>query len=198
MPWVRRLTPADSANLRSHFQRLDEESRQQRFLCRQDDAAVDAHVSRMPWLGVLRLGWFEAARLRAVVELLPETQPFDCCRPPNLELALTVERPWQGHGIGSELVRRALLAARNRSYREIEMICLVDNVRMQRIARKVDAQVLRQDGESVGRIQLAPGNILSFWQEAMSLGASVVAGTVDQVLPAQGSLCRMEEGVDGR
>lgn len=183
MPWVRRLTPADTPALRSHFRRLDADSRHQRFMGQQGDAAIDEFIDRMTWLGALRLGWMESGRLRAVVELLPERRPLDGCRPPNLELALTVERPWQGRGIGSELVRRALLAARNCHYREVEMVCLADNVRMQRIARKMAAQILRQDGESRGRIRLVPGNPLSMWQEALSVGASLVNGAADQALP---------------
>ena len=105
--------------------------------------------------------------------------------PPDLELALTVERHWQGRGIGTELVHRALLTARNRQYRTVEMICLADNVRMQRIARRLDAQVLREDGQSVGRLLLAPGNPISLWQEALSQGASLVNAAADQGLPAE-------------
>ncbi|MDX1709642.1 MAG: GNAT family N-acetyltransferase [Rhodovibrionaceae bacterium] len=185
MPWVRRLTPADTAALRSHFLRLDAETRCQRFLGQQSDTAIDAYVDGLPWLGVLRLGWIESGVLRGVVELLPERLPVDGRWPPGLELALTVERAWQGRGLGTELVHRALLSARNRQYKTVEMICLADNVRMQRIARRLDAQVLRQDGHSVGRLRLAPGNPLSLWQEALSQGASLVNAAADQGLPPQ-------------
>ena len=65
------------------------------------------------------------------------------------------------------------------------MVCLADNVRMQRIARKMQAQVLRQEGESMGRIELAPGNPLSLWQEALSMGASLINGAADQALPVR-------------
>jgi len=48
-----------------------------------------------------------------------------------------------------------------------------------------DAQVLRQHGQSVGRLLLAPGNPISLWQEALSQGASLVNAAADQGLPAE-------------
>jgi GNAT superfamily N-acetyltransferase len=57
------------------------------------------------------------------------------------ELAVTVEDAWQDHGIGTELLRRAIGHARNRGLKSLYMICLTDNRRMQAVARKFEGEL---------------------------------------------------------
>ena len=47
---------------------------------------------------------------------------------------MTVEDRWQDQGLGTELLRRAIVHARNRGLKSLYMICLTDNRRMQAIA----------------------------------------------------------------
>src|SRR5262249_11729352 len=57
------------------------------------------------------------------------------------EAAFSIEKPWQSHGVGSMLLERTLLAARNRGLKFLHLACLTDNKRMQQLARKYDAEL---------------------------------------------------------
>jgi GNAT superfamily N-acetyltransferase len=62
-------------------------------------------------------------------------------------------KPWQSHGVGSALLRRTLLTARNRGFRLLHMACLADNRRMQQLARKFDAELSFDFGSVVGEVE---------------------------------------------
>ena len=49
------------------------------------------------------------------------------------EAAFSIEKAWQSHGVGSELLKRTLLAAGNRGIRMLHMSCLANNQRMQQL-----------------------------------------------------------------
>src|SRR4029453_1006230 len=68
------------------------------------------------------------------------------------EAALSIEQPWQSHGVGSALLARTLLAARNRGITFLHMACLADNERMQQLARKFDAELRFDFGSVVGEL----------------------------------------------
>jgi GNAT superfamily N-acetyltransferase len=58
------------------------------------------------------------------------------------EAAFSIEKPWQSLGIGAALLERSLLAARNRGVKLLHVCCLVENQRMQQLARKFEATSL--------------------------------------------------------
>jgi GNAT superfamily N-acetyltransferase len=49
----------------------------------------------------------------------------------DAEAALSVEPSWQSHGVGTVLLERVLLAARNRKIERVHMLCLAENRPMQ-------------------------------------------------------------------
>ena len=66
------------------------------------------------------------------------------------------------------MLRRTLLAARNRGFRLLQMACLADNRRMQQLARKFDAE-LSFDFESViGEVESSRSTALSLMREVLS------------------------------
>ena len=65
------------------------------------------------------------------------------------------EADWQSHGVGSALLERTLLTARNRGIAHLHMACLADNRRMQQLARKFDAELSFDFGEVVGEVDAA-------------------------------------------
>src|SRR5690606_17457272 len=69
------------------------------------------------------------------------------------EAAFSVEAPWQSYGVGSELLERILLAARNRGVKFLHLTCLADNTRMQQLARKFDAELSFDFGGVVGELE---------------------------------------------
>ncbi len=139
------------------------------------DAAVERHCKQLDWLRSVVIGYFEAGILRGAAELqLADGHvPFVC------EVALTVETAWQDRGVATELMRRTLIVARNRSARCVRVICLGDNHRIQHVAHKFGAHFQTSGGESVGEIVTAPPTHASFYEEAIDDGFGWFAAAMD-------------------
>jgi GNAT superfamily N-acetyltransferase len=69
------------------------------------------------------------------------------------ELAVSVEPGWQNRGIGTELLRRLIVAARNRLIGRLYMVCLMDNERVLRMARRFQGRLEVERGEAMARIE---------------------------------------------
>ena len=76
-----------------------------------------------------------------------------------------IETPWQSHGVGSELLDRTLLAARNRGIKTLHMACLANNRRMQELARKFTAELSFDFGGVVGEVAAPRPTPLSVLRE---------------------------------
>ena len=134
----RKLLPTEGLLFQDHLARLTPEDRISRFSGGVSVGALVEHVRRFDW----RTGWliacFEDGTLRGVAELRWLEPGFGW----RAELAVTVEAPWQDQGVGTELLRLAIVHARNRSLKSLYMICLTDNRRMQAIARKFEGDLI--------------------------------------------------------
>lgn len=163
---IRKLWIGDAARLRDHLLRLDPESRRYRFGSPVNNFFIEHYAVRALAPESVVHGCFVDGVLRAVAEL----RPFDKRFPTEAEAAFSVEHDWQNTGIGTALMDRMILAARNRGIRTIYMSCLVDNVRMQAIAKKYDAD-LRFDADDVVGEVVSPGPTpLSLWRELVADG----------------------------
>jgi acetyltransferase len=69
--------------------------------------------------------------------------------PSNAELALLVLDEFQGRGVGTELLRHLILAARNQKIRCIYAEMLRDNIAIQRLLRKLGFHLRLVDPRSV-------------------------------------------------
>jgi RimJ/RimL family protein N-acetyltransferase len=145
---TRRLWPTETDRFRDHLLRLDTESRRMRFAHTVADSFIENYASRMTAYGSLVYGHLVDGNVRGAAELrrLGDTWGDEA------EAAFSVERSWQNHGVGTDLMGRVIRAARNRNIRRLYMSCLAENAKMQAIARK-HAAVLRFDaGDVVGEI----------------------------------------------
>ena len=86
------------------------------------------------------------------------------------EAAFSVEQPWQSHGVGTALLERTLLSARNRGIKSLQMLCLAENQRMQQLARKFDAELSFDFGSVIGEVDPPRSTPLSLMREAMADG----------------------------
>jgi GNAT superfamily N-acetyltransferase len=120
-------------------------------------------------------GYFEDGTLRAAAELRPFGKPF----PVDAEAALSVERPWQNHGVGSALLERTILAAQNRGIRTIQLNCLVDNIRMQAVAKKHEALLRFRADEVVGEVANPIPTPLSLMREIIADGHGMATVVLD-------------------
>jgi GNAT superfamily N-acetyltransferase len=175
---IRKLLPSDGPSYEEHLLRLDADDRRFRFAGGIGPDAVRAHCARIDWFRAVLLGAFENGALRGAAELR-----FDGAPPGGAELALSVERDRQGHGIGGELLSRMLVIARNRGIRRMTMLCLAENRRMQRLAGRFGVALRAEDGQVNGMIAVLPPTPASVIAEAASDGIELVAAWWQVALP---------------
>ena len=163
---IRKLRQGEQDDLRDHLLRLAPEDRQMRFMGGASDSLIQSYCDRIDWLRTTILGYFRDGNLRGVAELVQAGNRW----PKAAELALTVERPYQNQGIGTELLQKALVMARNRFIRRVYMICLLENEKMQRIAQNCEASLVIYEGEAEGTVWPPWPSYLSFVEEAATEG----------------------------
>ena len=95
------------------------------------------------------------------------------------EAAFSIEKPWQSRGVGSALLERSLLAARNRGAKLLQVCCLVDNYRMQQLARKFEARLIFDCGTVIGTMENPQLTPLSLMQEMAADSHGFAAAYVD-------------------
>jgi GNAT superfamily N-acetyltransferase len=95
------------------------------------------------------------------------------------EAAFSIEQPWQSHGVGTVLLERTLLSARNRGIKLLQMNCLADNQRMQQLARKFEADLKFDFGSVVGEVDQPRSTPLSLMREAVTDAHGVAAAILD-------------------
>ena len=114
---IRKLWIGESSKYREHLLRLDPESRRNRFGGAVSDEFIERFVELTLGLDAVIHGFFVDGTLRGAAELRPLGSGFAN----EAEAAFSIEKPWQSHGVGSELLKRTLLAARNRGIRLLHM-----------------------------------------------------------------------------
>jgi GNAT superfamily N-acetyltransferase len=179
---IRKLWTVESDAYRDHLLRLDPESRQRRFSGAVSDEFIGRHAAGTRDLGVVLHGFFVEGTLRGAAELRPLGAPFAR----EGEAAFSVEQPWQSQGVGSMLLERTLLSARNRGIASLHMHCLAENRRMQQLARKFDADLKFDFGSVVGAVEPPFSTHLSLMREALADAHGVAAA----MLEAQAKMMR--------
>jgi GNAT superfamily N-acetyltransferase len=161
---IRKLWPGETAAYRDHLLRLDHESRHRRFSGAVADEVIARHAATANGLGVVVYGFFVDGVLRGAAELRQNGSLFSH----DAEAAFSIEKPWQSHGVGTVLLERTLLSARNRGIKSLRMDCLAENKRMQQLARKFDAEFSFDFGSVVGEVDPPRSTALSLLREAMA------------------------------
>lgn len=138
------------------------------------DEAVRSYVEGIDWAHATILVALIGGEVRAAVELRR-----DPARADRAELAITIEAGWQGQGIGSTMVRRATVLARNRGIRRMMLFCLSDNHRMLRIAGRLDSRITFDGGEVMCDVKLEPADTFSLTLEAMDRGSTALTMMLD-------------------
>jgi GNAT superfamily N-acetyltransferase len=173
---IRKLWLGETRKYRDHLLRLDENSRRRRFGGNVSDQHIRNHVEGTKGFDAILHGYFVDGILRGAAELrFLGTRLMSR----EAEVAFSVETPWQSHGIGSALLERTLLAARNRGIKFLHMACLADNKRMQQLARKFDAELSFDFGGVVGELMAPRATPLSLMREMISDGQSVATAMLE-------------------
>ena len=147
----RSILPVETTQYRQHLQRLDAAERGARFFAVMSDDAIARHCKQIKWFATEIIGCFVDGTMRGAVEI---------CRASPLtgghaELAISVEKTFQSRGIGSELLGRALVIARNRLVTQASMLFLSDNTRVRSLARRHNADLTDSCGELTANFALS-------------------------------------------
>jgi RimJ/RimL family protein N-acetyltransferase len=166
----RKLWRQEAPLYAAHLRRLHPEDWRTRFMGAASRRLARRHVERIDWTRALVLGAYVRGRLRGAAEL----QTLRGTAVPEAELAITVERSFQGRSIGTELMRRLVTAARNRGIRRLHVIALAENTRMQRLIEKFAGHLRFEEGSVEGVIEVLPATFATLaeegWQESQGVG----------------------------
>lgn len=172
---IRKLWSGEAQAYREHLLRLDMESRRNRFGGAMSDDSIVNYVDVSLGTDAVTHGFFIDGILRGAAEL----RPFGPSLPQEAEAAFSIEKPWQSHGVGTALLARTLLAARNRGYKLLHMACLAENRRMQQLARKFDAELTFDFGSVVGEVETAHPTPLSLMRELVADSTGFATAMLD-------------------
>lgn len=175
---LRKLWPTETDAYREHLLRLDHESRNTRFSGAVSDEFISKHADSIRDFGVIVHGFFVDGELRGACELRPLGPLFSH----EAEAAFSIEKNWQSHGVGTALLERALLSARNRGIRLLRMDCLAANRRMQQLARKFEADFTFDFGCVVGEVKAPRYTPLSIAREVMADAQDMTSAMFDAQL----------------
>lgn len=172
---VRKLWINETDTYRDHLLRLDRESRHRRFSGAVSDEFIIHHAASANEIGVVVHGFFVDGVLRGAAEL----RSFGSVFAREGEAAFSIEQPWQSHGVGTFLLERTLLSARNRGIKSLSMHCLSDNQRMQQLARKFEADLKFDFGSVTGEVDPPRSTPLSLMREAVADAHGVATAILD-------------------
>ena len=172
---IRKIWIGEAELYRDHLLRLDAVSRRSRFGGAASDEFVDGYADLALGIGAVIHGFFLDGALRGAAELKPIGPPLGR----EAEAAFSIEKPWQSHGVGSALLERTLLAARNRGIKFLHMACLADNKRMLDLARKFDAELSFDFASVVGEVTAPRPTPLSLLREILADGHGFATAMLD-------------------
>lgn len=171
---VRKLWAADIEAYADHLLRLDPASRRNRFGGAVANSFIRRHAANAFESPNVIYGFIAEGAPRGAAELRPFNPGAG-----EAEAAFSIERPWQSHGVGTELLERVLLAARNRGIKQLHITCLLENQRMQQLARKFDAELRRDSDCVVGEVETPYPTPLSLMREMIADGTGLASTLLD-------------------
>jgi GNAT superfamily N-acetyltransferase len=161
---IRKVWLGEADQYRDHLIRLDAASRRNRFAGTVSDEFLQGYARLSLGIDAIIHGFFVDGTLRGAAEL----RPIGPALSREAEAAFSIEKPWQSHGVGSALLERTLLAARNRGLKFLHMACLADNKRMQQLARKFDAELSFDFSNVVGEVTTERATPMSVMREIVA------------------------------
>jgi GNAT superfamily N-acetyltransferase len=172
---IRKLWTGETDAYRDHLLRLDPDSRRRRFSGAVADEIIARHAATANAPGVVVHGFFVDGVVRGAAELRRVGPGFTR----EAEAAFSIEESWQSSGVGTELLERTLLSARNRGITSLRMHCLAENQRMQQLARKFEAGLKFDFGSVVGKVDPPRYTTLSLMREAMADSYAIANAALD-------------------
>ncbi len=171
----RKLWHVEKRELYDHFMRLDNESRRMRFGGEVGPEYIAEYVSHALDKNCRIWGFFgPRGNLRGTGELKRFAEQQNCA-----EAAFTVETEYGGRGIGTELFSHVILSARNLGIQHLYLNCLSDNIVMQAIARKFNAELAFDRDDVQGDLIPPHRTPMTRIEEAIEDSSGLVFGVLD-------------------
>ena len=148
---VRALSGLDRSPLETHFTALDSEDRRLRFGVPLNDGGVRAYVTRIDFERDAAFGVYHDDLHLLGAAHLARSEGY-------AELGVSVLPANRGHGIGSALLARAHMRARNWGLGALFMHCLAENAAMMRLARRRQMEIVIDSGEADAWLRLPPAD----------------------------------------
>jgi GNAT superfamily N-acetyltransferase len=149
-PAVRELAPHELGRFGLHLLRLDARSRRLRFSSPVPDDYIRAYVRGIGGTRSVILGCFINGWLRGAAELRSQEADWGA----EAEIAFSVERAWQGRGIGGALMEAVMAAAKARGVERLSLSYHSVNHRMSALARKVAGSIDMIDDECIANVNV--------------------------------------------
>lgn len=172
---TRKLWFTETQKFRDHLLRLDKDSRRLRFGMVASDEFIADYTERTRQMQSVIYGFFVGREMHAAAELRMIGDNWHG----EAEAAFSVEAAYQDSGVGTELLGKVIVAARNRGVDRLYMNCLSENRKMQRIAKKYEAELFFDHGDVVGRLKPAFPTPVSLWTEAVDNGSGFVTAVLE-------------------
>ncbi|MEM9999745.1 MAG: GNAT family N-acetyltransferase [Pseudomonadota bacterium] len=173
---VRRLASAEVGAFRDHLVRLDTQSRVNRFGHAVSDAFLTSYAERtMSQSGTVKACFIDGECRAAGEAFLVNHNDYDA------EAAFSVEKRWQGIGLGTLLFKRLIRTMRNKGACRICVICLRYNAPMRRIAEKMGGDVRFVSDGVIAHLEEPESSLWSLSMEAVEDASFMVLH-----LPAEG------------
>ena len=170
---IRKLWIGEAELYREHLLRLDAESRRNRFGGAVSDEFIRKYSEPSTLTDAVIHGFFVDGAMHGAAELRPLGSGGEA------EAAFSIETAWQSHGVGTALLERTLLAARNRQIKLLHMTCLAENQHMQQLALKFDAELTFDFGSVVGEVEAPHPTPMSMMREFVADSTGFATAMLD-------------------
>jgi GNAT superfamily N-acetyltransferase len=147
------VEPGNVEPFLEHLLRLDPEARLHRFWYPASDADVCGYVGGLDMDRVKLIGFLSKGALRGAVELTPAESAGGRV----LDAAVSVEQAWQGRGVATALLLRAIAVARGMGALYIRVAGLADTPRLRRALGQFEVDLLFKDDDCQAWLPL--GNV---------------------------------------
>jgi GNAT superfamily N-acetyltransferase len=167
---VRRVLEHEYPKYRKHLKALDRDSRNLRFANPFSDETIDK----------LCAGW-EADHEHNILFAI-EDDNLDLIavahiaidETGNMELAFSVLKEYQGQGMGTHLMKRAVQWCRTHNFLHGSMVCLSTNTVIRHLCKKHGIHMTSEHGETMADIELDHPSLNTYVEEAASTNLAVM------------------------
>lgn len=153
---LKRLTEINRKEILNHLLRLDHESRSSRFCSPVNNDTIINYVDKIDF----KNGIFGIFNENLDIIGLGECVFFKEKDKLTAEVAFTVQKEYQGNGLGNKLMKRVVQYANSRDVHELKMYCIRTNKAILHLAQKYNL-VPQYEGTEISGVVKTP-NVLPF------------------------------------